>query len=61
MDSGISTIRNLIYIVLVLTLLSILPMFTSPHNCPGIATRLDRLGLLLQKQMMGTLWHNRRS
>lgn len=54
MDSGISAVRNLIYIVLVLALLAV---GTSVY----VASQLDRhsdelasLRLLLQKQMMGT-------
>jgi hypothetical protein len=54
MDNGISTIRNLLYIVLVLTLLSI---FTNIYVGTQLAQNSDelaRLGLLLQKQMMGS-------
>ena len=55
MDSGISTIRNLIYIVLVLTLLSIFANFYVASQLSRNSDELDRLGLLLQKQMMGSV------
>jgi hypothetical protein len=55
MDSGISTIRNLIYIVLVLTLLSIFANFYVASQLSRNSDELDRLGLLLQKQMMGNV------
>jgi uncharacterized protein YoxC len=54
MDSGISTVRNLIYIVLVLTLLSIFANFYVASQLSRNSDELDRLGLLLQKQMMGS-------
>lgn len=53
MDSGISTVRNLIYIVLVLTLLSIFANFYVASQLSRNSDELDRLGSLLQKQMMG--------
>ena len=54
MDSGISTVRNLLYIVLVLALLSILANFYVGTQLAQNSDELARLGLLLQKQMMGS-------
>jgi uncharacterized protein YoxC len=54
MDSGYSTVRNLVYIVLVLTLLSIFANFYVASQLARNSDELARMGLLLQKQMMGT-------
>jgi len=54
MDSGYSTVRNLLYIVLVLTLLSIFANFYVASQLSRNSDELARMGLLLQKQMMGT-------
>jgi uncharacterized protein YoxC len=54
MDSGYSTVRNLLYIVLVLTLLSIFANFYVASQLARNSDELARMGLLLQKQMMGT-------
>ena len=54
MDSGYSTVRNLLYIVLVLTLLSVFASFYVGTQLSRNSDELSRLGMLLQKQMMGT-------
>jgi uncharacterized protein YoxC len=54
MDSGYSTVRNLLYIVLVLTLLSVFSNFYVASQLARNSDELARMGLLLQKQMMGT-------
>ncbi len=54
MDSGVSTVRNLLYIVLVLTLLAVFANFYVASQLARNSDELARLGLLLQKQMMGT-------
>ncbi|MBZ5669845.1 MAG: hypothetical protein LAO04_08955 [Acidobacteriia bacterium] len=54
MDSGYSTVRNLLYIVLVLTVLSIFANFYVASQLARNSDELARMGLLLQKQMMGT-------
>ena len=54
MDSGLSTIRNLLYIVLVLVVLSILSGFYVATQLARNSDELASLRLLLQKQMMGT-------
>ncbi len=54
MDSGISTVRNLLYIVLVLALLSIFANIYVGTQLSQNSDELARLGLLLQKQMMST-------
>jgi hypothetical protein len=54
MDSGISTVRNLLYIVLVLALLSV---FADAYVGMQLSQNTDELAslrLLLQKQMMGS-------
>ena len=54
MDSGLSTVRNLLYIVLVLALLSV---FANVYVGTQLAQNSDELAslrLLLQKQMMGS-------
>jgi hypothetical protein len=53
MDSGLSTVRNLLYIVLVLALLSIVANIYVGSQLSENSNELARLGLLLQKQMMG--------
>ena len=53
MDSGLSTVRNLLYIVLVLALLSVLANIYVGTQLAQNSDELARLGLLLQKQMMG--------
>ncbi|MGO8790170.1 MAG: hypothetical protein ACLQVL_22690 [Terriglobia bacterium] len=52
MDSGISTVRNLLYIVLVLALLSIVANIYVGTQLSQNSDELARLGLLLQKQLM---------
>jgi MarR-like DNA-binding transcriptional regulator SgrR of sgrS sRNA len=52
MDSGISTVRNLLYIVLVLALLSIVANIYVGTQLSQNSEELSRLGLLLQKQLM---------
>ncbi len=54
MDSGLSTIRNLLYIVLVLALLSTLSNLYVGMQLSQNSEELSRLGLLLQKQLMGS-------
>lgn len=54
MDSGISTVRNLLYIVLVLALLSIFANVYVGTQLSQNSDELARMGLLLQKQMMGS-------
>ena len=54
MDSGVSTVRNLLYIVLVLTLLSVVANFYVATQLARNSDELARLGLVLQKQMMGS-------
>ncbi|MFZ0960672.1 MAG: hypothetical protein WAO35_07175 [Terriglobia bacterium] len=51
MDSGISTVRNLLYIVLVLALLSVFANIYVGTQLAQNSDELARLGLLLQKQM----------
>ncbi len=52
MDSGISTVRNLVYIVLVLGILSLLTNIYLGTQLSRNSDELARLSLLLQKQMM---------
>jgi citrate synthase len=54
MDAGYSTVRNLLYIVLVLVVLSILSSFYVASQLARNSDELASLRLLLQKQMMGT-------
>lgn len=54
MDSGLSTVRNLLYIVLGLTLLSILANFYVGTELARNSDELDGLRQVLAKQMMGT-------
>ena len=54
MESGLSTIRNLLYVVLVLVLLSALSGFYVATQLARNSDELASLRLLLQKEMMGT-------
>jgi hypothetical protein len=51
MDNGISAIRNLLYIVLVLALLSVVADVYVGMQLSQNSDELARLGLILQKQM----------
>jgi hypothetical protein len=54
MDTGLSTIRNLLYVVLVLVLLSALSGIYVATELARNSDELASLRLLLQKEMMGT-------
>ncbi|MGD0458581.1 MAG: hypothetical protein ABSC21_12660 [Terriglobia bacterium] len=54
MDAGLSTIRNLLYVVIVLVLLSALSGFFVATELARNSDELASLRLLLQKEMMGT-------
>jgi hypothetical protein len=54
MDAGISTIRNLLYVVLVLVVLSALSGLYLATQLARNSDELASLRLLLQKEMMGT-------
>ena len=54
MDTGLSAIRNLLYIVLVLVVLSTLSGFYVATQLARNSDELASLRLLLQKEMMGT-------
>ena len=54
MDSGISTVRNLLYIVLVLAVLALGSNFYVASQLEHNSQELAGLRLLLQKQLMGT-------
>jgi hypothetical protein len=54
MDAGLSTIRNLLYVVLVLTALSILSGCYVATQLARNSDELASLRLLLQKEMMRT-------
>jgi hypothetical protein len=54
MDNGIATVRNLLYIVLVLTVLSILANFYVGTELARNSDELDGLRLLLAKEMTST-------
>jgi len=54
MDNGISTVRNLVYIVLGLTLLSIFANVYLGTELARNSSELDGLRQLLAKEMMGT-------
>ena len=54
MDAGYSTLRNLLYIVIVLVVLSILSNFYVSSQLARNSNELASLRMLLQKQMMGT-------
>ena len=53
MDAGLSTIRNLLYVVIVLVLLSALSGFFVATELARNSDELASLRLLLQKEMMG--------
>jgi len=54
MDSGISTVRNLLYIVLVLVALALASNFYVASQLDYNSQELASLRLVLQKQMTGT-------
>jgi len=54
MDTGYSTIRNLIYVVLALVVVAILSNFYVASQLDRNSQELASLRLLLQKQLMGT-------
>jgi len=54
MDTGYSTVRNLLYIVLVLVVLAALSNFYLVSQLSRNSDELASLRLYLQKQMMGT-------
>jgi|SRR5690348_13079701 predicted PurR-regulated permease PerM len=53
MDSGISAVRNLLYVVLVLAALSVLSSFYVASQLSRNSDELASMRVLLQKQMMG--------
>ena len=55
MDNGLSTIRNLLYVVLGLTVLSILANFYVGSELARNSNELDGLRQVLAKEMMGTV------
>ena len=54
MDTGYSTVRNLLYVVLVLVVLAILSNFYVASQLDRNSQELASLRLLLQKQLMGS-------
>jgi predicted transcriptional regulator len=54
MDTGYSTVRNLIYVVLALVVVAILSNFYVASQVDRNSQELASLRLLLQKQLMGT-------
>jgi predicted transcriptional regulator len=54
MDTGYSTVRNLIYVVLALEVLAILSNFYVASQLDRNSQELASLRFLLQKQLMGT-------
>lgn len=54
MDSGISTVRNLLYVVLVLVLLTLLSNFYVASQLSRNSDELSLMRSVLQKQLMGT-------
>lgn len=54
MDSGISTVRNLLLIVMALAIVAILSNFWVASQIDKNTQELASLRLLMQKQMMGT-------
>ena len=54
MDTGYSTVRNLIYVVLALVVVAILSNFYVASQLDRNSQELASLRLLLQKQLMGT-------
>ena len=53
MDSGISAVRNLLYVVLVLAALSVLSSFYVASQLSRNSDELASMRVLMQKQMMG--------
>lgn len=54
MDTGYSTVRNLLYVVLVLVVLAILSNFYVASQLDRNSQELASMRILLQKQLMGT-------
>jgi H2-forming N5,N10-methylenetetrahydromethanopterin dehydrogenase-like enzyme len=54
MDTGYSTVRNLLYVVLVLVVLAVLSNFYVASQLDRNSQELASLRLLLQKQLMGS-------
>jgi 4-amino-4-deoxy-L-arabinose transferase-like glycosyltransferase len=54
MDTGYSTVRNLLYVLLVLVVLAILSNFYVASQLDRNSQELASMRLLLQKQLMGT-------
>jgi hypothetical protein len=54
MDTGISTVRNLLYVVLVLVLLNLLSNFYVASQLSRNSDELSLMRSVLQKQLMGT-------
>ena len=54
MDTGISTVRNLLYVVFVLVLLSLLSNFYVASQLSRNSDELALMRSVLQKQLMGT-------
>ena len=54
MDSGISTVRNLLFVVMALVIVAILSNFWVASQLDRSTQELASLRLLMQKQMMGT-------
>ena len=54
MDTGISTVRNLLYVVLVLVLLTLLSNFYVASQLSRNSDELSLMRQVLQKQLMGT-------
>jgi H2-forming N5,N10-methylenetetrahydromethanopterin dehydrogenase-like enzyme len=54
MDTGYSTLRNLLVLVLVLVLVAILSNFYVASQLANNSNELAQMRLLLQKQLMGT-------
>lgn len=55
MDTGYSTVRNLLYVLLVLVVLSILSNFYVASQLARNSDELASMRLLLQKQLMGNV------
>jgi len=53
MDSGYSTVRNLLFVVLVLVVIAVLSSFYVAQQIDRNSQELASLRLLLQKQLMG--------
>src|SRR5258708_26734072 len=53
MEPGISAVRNLLYVVLILAALSVLSNFYVASKLSANSDELDSMRVLLQKQMMG--------